>query len=515
MTATCHHPTSSSPLKGASAFIRSASFAGVTRGFATTGVAMAGLRASLFPGSSSVSQMGLLGWLLADLAINWAGWGVAAYLKTELFYDLLGTSSFAVLAFGSLAVGGAGSARQILISCMVGAWVVRLGYFLVSRVLAHGSDSRFDGVRDRPATFFVYWTMQAVWVWVTLLPVLLINNLAAPLALAWRASDILGGVVGAMGVHGTQPAPPFGETQVRAAVGPKGGTARVPPPGVPPEGRQTGGACGQQCGSAHPATVWVWVTLHGRPPTPLASGCWGAKRLATSTHTRGVSPHAPSLGPGTAHTVRPPPHAKQAKQGRPHGGVQAAGRERVLPGPPRCAPRVTRLRACAGVAMFSAGLGMEATADAQKALFQRDPANQGRFIEAGLWGLSRHPNYLGEMMVWSGIFVTAAAAFTATPWMFVSIVSPVFVITLLSQLSGIPILEDRADKKWGHLEAYQRYKDTTPVLLPLWPSAWTLSTKKGAPLLTPDATLAHPGEHSAVPTLSAEPVEGHERVSPE
>lgn len=53
-----------------------------------------------------------------------------------------------------------------------------------------------------------------------------------------------------------------------------------------------------------------------------------------------------------------------------------------------------------GGAIFAAGLAIEATADGQKFAFKMDPANKGQFIDAGLWRLSRYPNYFGEMLVW-------------------------------------------------------------------------------------------------------------------
>ncbi|EFJ39292.1 hypothetical protein VOLCADRAFT_78418 [Volvox carteri f. nagariensis] len=73
---------------------------------------------------------------------------------------------------------------------MVGLWAVRLGYYLVSRVAKTGKDVRFDGVKEQPAKFFVYWTMQAVWVFVSLLPVLFVNGARSTAPLA--ALDALG-----------------------------------------------------------------------------------------------------------------------------------------------------------------------------------------------------------------------------------------------------------------------------------------------------------------------------------
>ena len=64
--------------------------------------------------------------------------------------------------------------------------------------------------------------------------------------------------------------------------------------------------------------------------------------------------------------------------------------------------------AAAGAAIWLVGIGIEAAADYQKSQFKADPANEGKFIDTGLWALSRHPNYFGEMMLWCGVFVVAA-----------------------------------------------------------------------------------------------------------
>lgn len=58
--------------------------------------------------------------------------------------------------------------------------------------------------------------------------------------------------------------------------------------------------------------------------------------------------------------------------------------------------------ACAGLAVFALGFGIEVVADWQKASFKSNPENKGRFINEGLWSVSRHPNYFGEMMLVRG-----------------------------------------------------------------------------------------------------------------
>lgn len=117
-----------------------------------------------------------------------------------------------------------------------------------------------------------------------------------------------------------------------------------------------------------------------------------------------------------------------------------------------------------GIAVWLIGFTIEAVADGQKSAFKQDPANQGRFITTGLWAWSRHPNYFGEITLWTGVAVMAIPILSGWRWMV--LISPVFVTLLLTRVSGIPMLERRSDKRWGDEEEYQRYKASTPVLVP-------------------------------------------------
>ena len=103
-------------------------------------------------------------------------------------------------------------------------------------------------------------------------------------------------------------------------------------------------------------------------------------------------------------------------------------------------------------------------ADAQKSRFRSDPANKGRFMNTGLWARSRHPNYFGEIVLWIGIAVIALPVLSG--WQWVTLISPVFVFLLLTRVSGVPMLEKRADKEWGGQDEYEAYKERTPVLVP-------------------------------------------------
>jgi steroid 5-alpha reductase family enzyme len=272
-----------------------------------SGVAWAGSQ-----GGVSVAGWSLfaLGGLVA-FAIQWVVFVPSYRAQTERWYDLTGSLTYLTVAIGTFLLAERFDARSAVLVVLVSIWALRLGTYLYGRIHKSGSDSRFDDIKPSFTRFLMAWTLQGLWVFLTL---------AAALAALTAQS-----------------APPLG------AVG--------------------------------------WV----------------------------------------------------------------------------------------GIAIWAAGFAIEVIADAQKRAFREDPANKGRFIRSGLWAWSRHPNYFGEIVLWTGIALIALPALSG--WQYVTLISPLFVYLLLTRVSGIPILESRADARWGDAPDYQAYKARTPVLFPRPPGS--------------------------------------------
>jgi len=120
--------------------------------------------------------------------------------------------------------------------------------------------------------------------------------------------------------------------------------------------------------------------------------------------------------------------------------------------------------------LYALGLALEAKADEQKRAFAaaglRDSVG---FISSGLWSRSRHPNYVGEIMLWIGLSVFGHNSIRrnqacAAP--FLSFMSPLFTYLLLGYVTGVPPLEKRAMKKFGGRPEYLAYLAETPELFP-------------------------------------------------
>lgn len=241
-----------------------------------------------------------------SLALQLFGWCIAVALKTERFFDLTGSATFLAVACGSYALSGAATKRSLLLTAAVCVWAARLGGHLFSRVLKQ-RDKRFDKVRDKPLRFAVWWCIQAVWVFLTVLPLVLLNSRAAQPALWW--GDAI------------------------------------------------------------------------------------------------------------------------------------------------------------GFALWAVGFGLESVADYQKSAWKRaQPVGSSAWIDTGLWSLSRHPNYCGEILAWLG--VAAVAASGGVP-LLQALISPVFVAFLLLRVSGVPPLERAAAARWGSDPAWAAYVKRTRLLLPM------------------------------------------------
>tara|TARA_B100000575_G_scaffold183032_1_gene147132 strand:+ start:17411 stop:18256 length:846 start_codon:yes stop_codon:yes gene_type:complete len=117
-----------------------------------------------------------------------------------------------------------------------------------------------------------------------------------------------------------------------------------------------------------------------------------------------------------------------------------------------------------GILIFMFGFIFEVIADRQKTIFRSNRDNKDKFITSGLWSISRHPNYFGEVMLWLGISVISFSSLNGSEY--ISLISPIFTYLLLVYVSGVRMLEDRSDKKWGDSEDYIKYKKNTPIFFP-------------------------------------------------
>lgn len=114
-----------------------------------------------------------------------------------------------------------------------------------------------------------------------------------------------------------------------------------------------------------------------------------------------------------------------------------------------------------GTGLAAFGLLFEALADTQLARFRIDPANKGKVMDKGLWGLSRHPNYFGESVMWWGYFLLGFAASHAW-WL---LLSPILITFLLLQVSGVTLMEEKMDAR---RPGYAAYRQRVNAFMP-WP----------------------------------------------
>ena len=115
-----------------------------------------------------------------------------------------------------------------------------------------------------------------------------------------------------------------------------------------------------------------------------------------------------------------------------------------------------------GLALFILGFAIEVMADMEKSAFKAIQENKDKFITTGLWARSRHPNYFGEIVLWTGIAVMSFSSLEGLQYL--TLISPIFTYLLLVYVSGVRMLEARGDLKWGDKPEYQEYKKKTPVL---------------------------------------------------
>lgn len=120
-----------------------------------------------------------------------------------------------------------------------------------------------------------------------------------------------------------------------------------------------------------------------------------------------------------------------------------------------------------GLLVFVIGFVFEIIADIQKSNFRKDPKHKDQFIQEGLWAYSRHPNYFGEITLWTGIAIMSLSSLSGGQY--ITLISPLFTYLLLVYVSGVRLLEISGMEKWGHLESYQNYVRKTPSLFPTYP----------------------------------------------
>ena len=118
-----------------------------------------------------------------------------------------------------------------------------------------------------------------------------------------------------------------------------------------------------------------------------------------------------------------------------------------------------------GAAVMLFGIVFESIADIQKNRAKK--INSRRFVDTGLYRIVRCPNYLGEMIFWTGVLLSSIGAVTGIGQWAVVLVGYVGIIFVM--FSGARRLEIRQNKNYGNDPEYQKYVKTVPIMVPFVP----------------------------------------------
>ncbi|KAK8814144.1 hypothetical protein WA158_008006 [Blastocystis sp. Blastoise] len=124
-----------------------------------------------------------------------------------------------------------------------------------------------------------------------------------------------------------------------------------------------------------------------------------------------------------------------------------------------------------GLIFWICGISIETLADYQKYQYKKTHKD---FISSGLYKYSRHPNYLGEIIIWLGVCIICMSYGTSIndPLCSVTIIPLFFTIILLIFISGIPVCEKRGLEKYKDNKQYTQYLETTSIIIPIPPTVY-------------------------------------------
>jgi steroid 5-alpha reductase family enzyme len=117
-----------------------------------------------------------------------------------------------------------------------------------------------------------------------------------------------------------------------------------------------------------------------------------------------------------------------------------------------------------GIAILVVAVVGETIADRQLSAFRSDPSNKRKVCDAGLWSMSRHPNYFFEWLGWLAYPIIAINLEGAYPWAWLAPAGPLLIYWLLVHASGIPPLEAHMLRSRG--QAFQEYQHRVNAFWP-------------------------------------------------
>jgi steroid 5-alpha reductase family enzyme len=126
---------------------------------------------------------------LVSFALNWAAFLPSYVFQTERYFDLTGSVTHLTLVACALVLRGDPDPRSLLLAALIAVWALRLGSFLFARVRREGADRRFDALKPDFARFLLTWTLQGLWVFLTLACALAAITSVARAPLGWAAAS--------------------------------------------------------------------------------------------------------------------------------------------------------------------------------------------------------------------------------------------------------------------------------------------------------------------------------------